>query len=296
MRFLVVCVVVALLLAWGQAFADSAVQLTTDPGEDRWPNWSPDGSMIAFASDRLGSTRDIWVMSSAGGGETSVVVSSDDIRGPEWSPDGNWLTFDVWQTDRYKVFKAPSTGGGMTLVYNPGLNPDWSPDGTLIAFRNTSGDIAVVPPSGGTPTTVTTDGHLPDWSPDGSTIAFMREAGGGDMDIWTVPSTGGTPFLVTTSTTNDRSPAWSPDGSKIAFNSDLADPGGQHDIWVIPATGGTPIQITDEGGGNPHWSPDGTKIVFSSLRSGNSDIWVIDVGGASATEGSTWGRIKGMFR
>ena len=46
----------------------------------------------------------------------------------------------------------------------------------------------------------------------------------------------------------------------------------------------------------PDWSPDGSQIAFFSNRSGNRDIWVICVGGPSATEQSTWGHIKAGFK
>jgi Tol biopolymer transport system component len=66
--------------------------------------------------------------------------------------------------------------------------------------------------------------------------------------------------------------------------------------WQSPPLRAAPTQITTAEGTRPSWSPDGSQIAFTSRRSGRFDIWVTCVGGPSATEGSTWGRIKGMFR
>jgi Tol biopolymer transport system component len=64
---------------------------------------------------------------------------------------------------------------------------------------------------------------------------------------------------------------------------------------VIPAIGGTARQITLDGGGSPTWSPDGSQIAFVSGRSGNSDIWVIDVDPPIAFDQQSWGSVKGKY-
>ena len=70
----------------------AVVNLTGGTGSSRWPTWSPDGSKIAFASDRSGSWQ-IYVMNSDG----SAVVPITDTDGgniqPAWSPDGQWIAF-----------------------------------------------------------------------------------------------------------------------------------------------------------------------------------------------------------
>ena len=94
-----------------------AVQLTDDPGEETNPHWSPDGSTIAFMSDRSGS-RDIWVIPAEGGTSTQVTFHPGADRNPRWSPDGRSLAFaserggslDIWTIDMEMQLGTPARG------------------------------------------------------------------------------------------------------------------------------------------------------------------------------------------
>ena len=72
------------------------IQLTHNPGFDIVPCWSPDGSRIAFASDRGGSW-DIWCMSADGSNPVQLTNATEDETTPSWSPDGNRIAFSYWQ-------------------------------------------------------------------------------------------------------------------------------------------------------------------------------------------------------
>ena len=61
------------------ALADGAIQLTTDPALDSWPAWSPDGTQIAFISNRSGNN-DIWVIPAAGGSATQITTNTANDR------------------------------------------------------------------------------------------------------------------------------------------------------------------------------------------------------------------------
>ena len=66
-------------------------RFTSDPGDDLNPAWSPDGTRIAFTSDRRGH-RDIYVKAASGAGDEQLLLQSEDNKYVEhWSPDGQYL-------------------------------------------------------------------------------------------------------------------------------------------------------------------------------------------------------------
>ena len=69
-----------------------AVQLTSDPAWDYHPRWSPDGSMIAFTSQRNGSPS-LWIMAADGTGEREVAGGMKGDYHIAWSPDGSKIAY-----------------------------------------------------------------------------------------------------------------------------------------------------------------------------------------------------------
>jgi len=252
-------------------------QITTNSALDRFPTWSPDGTKLAFASQRSGNT-DLWTIPVAGGTATRLTINTGWDNFPAWSPDGTKIAYysDMGVGNTH-IWTMPATGGTpVQITINSGQGdfaPCWSPDGSQIAFnslRSGNHDIWTVSASGGTPFKVTTNTAWdanPAWSPNGNLIAFYSQRSGG-FDIWTIPPTGGTTVRVTT--TGGNNPSWSPDGSQIAYTK-------SGNLWTIPATGGTSVQITNEADLDDQaaWSPDGTRIAFDRLRGGIYDIWIM---------------------
>ena len=68
-------------------------QLTGAEGEDEAPAWSPDGSKIAFASNRDGGTSLIYLMNADGSGVERLSTGANAERDPAWSPDGRFVVF-----------------------------------------------------------------------------------------------------------------------------------------------------------------------------------------------------------
>mgnify|MGYP000509959856 CR=1 FL=1 len=115
---------------------------------DHYAAWSPDGTEIAFVSDRTGNG-DIYVMDASTG--TILRQLTDDETAdldPAWSPDGTKIAFTAYRdgpaglgTEVY-IMNATDGSGQTNLTNNSALDSDpaWSPDGNWIAFVSTRGD------------------------------------------------------------------------------------------------------------------------------------------------------------
>jgi Tol biopolymer transport system component len=164
----------------------TVVNLTNHPAQDYSPAWSPDGSKIAFASDRDGAP-ELYVVNADGSGVTRITQNVGFVGRPAWSPDGGTIAFDCEvETGNRDLCAASAAGTGVTrLTSDPAadLGPAWSPDGTRIAFATArfgvALEIAVMNADGGGVARVLagTAGGDPSWSPDGGRIAFSHAGG-----------------------------------------------------------------------------------------------------------------------
>ena len=116
----------------------------------------------------------------------------------------------------------------------------------------------------------------------------IQSSQGGDYEVWTVDSSGGTPLQLTTNSVTDADPAWSPDGSTIAFTTNRD---GNFEIYTMSASGSNLQRLTTNTSfdGQPSWSPTGTQIVFASDRDGNSEIYKMNSNGSGQTRLTTNG-------
>lgn len=136
--------------------------------DDIDPTWSPDGSMIAFASNRSG-TRQLYV-ASANGKRVQQVTDLRDMGGRStWSPDGKKLAFYRGPAGDHDIYTINISGEGLDRLTNGGdnLGPSWSPDGDWIAFtsfRDGNNEIYMVRPNGRHETRLT-NSPISDWQP-----------------------------------------------------------------------------------------------------------------------------------
>ena len=128
-------------------------------GLDVTPAWSPDGSQIAFASNRDGSDFKLWVMNADGSNPRPLTPPGAyaDVF-PTWSPDGRLIAFQRRSGNVYRVGLLPAAGGAAAFFEFDGdaYSPAWSPDGQRIAFVGRIGveyDIHVRDASGAGPVT-----------------------------------------------------------------------------------------------------------------------------------------------
>jgi Tol biopolymer transport system component len=216
-------------------------QLTDTPTDSFSPVWSPDGSKIAFTSNRDGKYQ-IYVMNADGSGAYQVTSGTEDFS-PDWSPDGSKIVYSreaLW----IAVMNADGTGTSKDLTTLENHSPSWSPDGSKIAFssnRDGKWEIYVMNADGtGVATRLTSSTTLSDapcWSPDGSKIVFVGDpVGQVGYGIYWVSASGGTPTLI--SKGDYDSPDWSPDGQKIAADFFGAS------IVVMNVDGSNPTDVT----------------------------------------------------
>jgi dipeptidyl aminopeptidase/acylaminoacyl peptidase len=112
-------------------------QLTSNAGANFYPNWSPDGSRLAFNSNRDGDW-DIYVMNADGSQVRQLVNAPGLDDKPQWSPDGTRIGFATTRSGTPQLLAVDvATGQETSLVAQPvsGLNPAWSADGSRPAFN-----------------------------------------------------------------------------------------------------------------------------------------------------------------
>ena len=136
--------------------------------DDIDPTWSPDGSMIAFASSRSGG-RQLYVVD-ADGSNVRQVTDLNNMGGRStWSPDGTKLAFYRGPAGDHDIFVINVDGTGLERLTDGGdnLGPSWSPDGNWIAFtsfRDGNNEIYIMRPDG-TQVTRLTNSPISDWQP-----------------------------------------------------------------------------------------------------------------------------------
>jgi len=127
-------------------------RLTHEPNFSEWPTWSPDGSLLAFASNRSGNFQ-VYVRRLEGGQEVNVTRDAAEDFQPAFSPDGNWIAFASTRASASGMIRIGSSSG--------------------IGFRTYGGDVWVIPSLGGQARRVARDGNFPAWHPGGQRLAYV---------------------------------------------------------------------------------------------------------------------------
>jgi Tol biopolymer transport system component len=240
-------------------------RLTSDAGLTTDPALSPDGKLLAYASDRSGEGNlDIYVKQVGGGEPIRLTRDSADDHQPAFSPNGTQIAFRS-ERDGGGIYVVSALGGPARLIAHGGERPQFSPDGTWIAYQvggffwGTRGEckIFVIPSGGGKPRQLQTDFAAaldPVWAPDGRHLLFLgnrdeklSREGDQRIDWWVTPL--------------DAGPAVKTGVIEVTRNAGLAGPD-QNDRWLLTA---------------PAWEPGGEAMVFSARSGDSTNLWRIRI-------------------
>jgi Tol biopolymer transport system component len=162
----------------------------THTGENNFPVWSPDGTRIAYSSNRDSGVSNVWVTASSGTEpETPLLITDHNTSPRSWSPDGALLAYEAIGA-RGDIWILPLTGDRTPIPFLrtefDEREPMFSPDGRWLAYRsNESGrdEVYVRPfPKGEGRWVISTDGGArPKWRGDGRELFYQV-----NQEIWTV--------------------------------------------------------------------------------------------------------------
>ena len=237
-------------------------RLTThDYSDDLWPEYSPDGTKIAFTSGRGDDLYyQIYVMNADGSNVTRVTNSRvGDCAESAWSPDGKQIAFrtnrDAGDWEIYVINVDGTNERRLTYAAGWDLDPAWSPDGTKIAFESTRDDAS-------------------------------------NLEIYTMNAADGsnqvnlTKNLGAAGANNDYYSAWSSDGTKFSFVFDGGNTAHTDQIYVMNANGTSRVNLSNNASYeySPSWSSDDSRIVFQSDKDdGKGEIYVMNADGTGRT-------------
>jgi Tol biopolymer transport system component/DNA-binding winged helix-turn-helix (wHTH) protein len=159
------------------------------------PQFSPDGSKIAFESTRSGAY-EVWMCRSDGSGLVQLTHFNSVTGTPRWSPDGQQIAFDSRAAGNADIFVVDSQGGPprkLTSELSNEVVPSWSHDGRWIYFasgRTGGWEVWKAPSTGGPPVQVTCHGGFAAFeSPDGRFLYYAK--GLTVPGLWRIPTKGG---------------------------------------------------------------------------------------------------------
>ncbi len=266
--------------------------LTTGAFKDSSPRLSPDGTRVAYLSNRSGKTQ-IHVRWLDSGQEAQITDLQQSPSNIVWSPDGNWIGYEArvpgksdWNP------KMPEKPAGAKWADPPIIVTKlrWRENGTGLVQPGYT-QIFAVPATGGTPKQVSSGDYNHNgtfaWSSDGKWIYAstnrIKDAEysleGGDIYAYSVDD--GSVKQLTTRKGPDSDPVPSPGGKKIAYIG--------HDwkfqsytvnhLYVMDADGKNTKNLTaslDRDVRAPHWSWDGKTLYFLVDDHGNTQLYSAD--------------------
>jgi len=209
--------------------------LSNDPAEDFDPVWSPDGTHIAFASNRENGAEGgqfIYVML-ADGSDVVQVSQQTESKYPDWSPLGNQIVYssrgDIYLVDIF-------TGTEVNLTNSPENDeqPKFSPDGQRIAYQMDE-KVFVMDLDGGNVTLVTNGGRAigADWSVDGRIFTHWEQPEGICFNCVVTADGSEVADAGGKGTIQEFLPFWTDDGQRVEMGAGDINGVGNEDIFLV---------------------------------------------------------------
>jgi Tol biopolymer transport system component len=224
-----------------------------DSGISEWPTWSPDGSLLAFASNRSGNF-EIYLRRVDGGQEVNVSNDPAEDFQPSFSPDGKSIAFVSTRSSRTRIIRTGAAFG--------------------FQFRTFGGDVWVAPALGGQARRLAVDGNAPAWDPLGKRIAYIS---GPEYhrSILEAPVEGGearTILSVADSKFEITRLHYSPTGAWVSFET---APDGE--LYLIAAKGGQPRSLLPRAASHAWDAKDGRIFYLTQEPSGGTRLQSVAV-------------------
>lgn len=275
-------------------------QLTRGPGLDRAPRWSPDGSRIAFLSDRDGSAH-VYVLPRDGGEADPVPGLPGAISDLRWCPDGDAVVVTAavavdpdWRGERAhgrepKQRKVQPEVAWKLPYKSDGLGYMLAREIHLFRIDVRNGEHRQL-----------TDGPFDvlaiGIAPDGRHLAYARTRDGRfahRSDLWVSDAEGGNARRLTEDFATVMSPVWSPDGRWIAFSGTVDEGDAQTNLYLLEFASGRVRRVGDENlqvadPDSVQWAEDSRSLLFARAERGRHQVVRVAV-----TDGSVQVLVQG---
>ena len=251
-------------------------QFTRGDKSSSAPEWSTDGKMLAFLSDReKDGERQVWMMMADGGEAWSVTSHKGGVSGFHFSPDGKRLVLTaVDQPSKDEEDRKKVKDDTMVIDHDIKMTHLWLFDiDKKEEKRLTEGSFTISDPQ---------------WSPDGTRITYTtrptpKADDGALSDVWMITIASHEKKKIGGESGASDNARWSPDGKWIAYNGTPdRDPGPSPSyLYLVSADGGTPKQLTtkfDLSVGTPVWMRDQLSILFSTNTREAIEIYNVTFG------------------
>jgi len=251
---------------------------------------------IAFVGEK-DNGRELFVMDYDGYGPQQVTADGYLNLMPTWSPDRKSLIYTAYRDRKQQIMRRElATGREEVLVSPASLNitATFAPDGKSITYaeaKEGNSDIYQIELDSRRTKQLTSHYSAelsPSWSPDGRHLAFTSDRGGRPQ-IYIMDADGSDVRRLTYDGDYNAAPAWSPKGDWIVYVCRV--PGEGFKLCRISPNGEERLQITSGKSidDSPSWAPNGRHLVFSSIRKGESQLYIITSEGVGLEKISSMG-------